>query len=91
MDKMEKPNVILGQWIWVGRNEAVVSHINEGEMPAIGVVYMHSSGPLYRCIVWYEDGWIFDPLDSACGTENKPWLAEYVIKLKRGRYYQPGQ
>jgi hypothetical protein len=89
---MEKEKVVLGKWIWVGKNEAVVSHINEGELPAIGVVYMHSSGPLYNCIIWSEDRWIFDPSGGGgSDTKNKPWLTEFVIQLKRGRHYQPGQ
>lgn len=88
---MEKPIVTLGQWIWVGKNEAVVSHINEGDLPAIGVVYMHSSGPLYNCIIWSGDRWVFDSAGNASDTKNRPWLTEYVIKLKRGRHYQPGQ
>lgn len=90
---MEKKPVVLGQWIRVSNNDAVVCQIIEEPPPEIEVVYLQGNQAVNRCAIWTEKGWIFDPNEGDYGgyADNYPRLSEYVAKLRRGRWREPWQ
>lgn len=82
--------VQLKDWITVGTRKAVVSKIYEDSTDKIEIVYLDDRNRAINEDAFFEDGkWHFVEAGPNGGyADNIPRLAEYVRKLKAGRWWE---
>lgn len=84
--KLPKESVKPMDWIYVGENRAVVSHIYKDEPNKVEVVYLDRKNLAIAEDAQFKDGkWSF-VYPEACGTyaDNSSRLGEYVSTLRAG-------
>lgn len=86
---MDKPNVSPGDWVRIGKIEAVVCQVIKESPPDIEVVFLSggSSKTTNQDATWVNDHW---ELDTASGgyADNYPRLAQFRAILHRGRQHK---
>lgn len=82
---MDKPLVRPGEWIKVGGNDCVVTHVYEDDsQPETGMLVFNPKKPTTHEFRWDGDHWVFSdsPDYGGYARESDP----YVRQLKRGKY-----
>lgn len=91
-DKMEKPKVYPGQWIWVQSRECVVcQEFQDTSIADIEVVHMDQGKATNRDAKWNGEKWIFAGGDMGGYADSYSRLSEFVSKLRRGRQHHLGE
>ncbi len=82
--------VKLKDWISVGTRKAVVSRIYEDSTNKIEIVYLDDRDRAINEDAFFKDGkWYFAEAGPNGGyADNIPRLAEYVRKLKAGKWWE---
>lgn len=88
--KKTPENIKLGDWIFIGANNAVISRIYQEEKNRIEVVYLDRNRAINDDAHYVNDRWEFVYSGASGGgyADSNPRLSEYVAKLRTGRWYE---
>jgi hypothetical protein len=85
----DRPEIKVGDWIYVGQTACVVAMVHQDSTICDCMVVSHPDKPTNSDVIWDGNQWSFAPGDFGGYAEHNPRLTEFVAKLKRGPHYKP--